>query len=193
MSMFYYMKFQNLISEEWLDCWALCDKQTKEGFLTADTYFAFRHIVKSLVKLLKHLLVTMKVYFVLTGKFQNDNLESRFGHYRQMNGGNRLISIQEILESKKKIKINSMLKLYAADGEITIKDFLFDLSSVGDLNKKTLQFRSTFCGRISIHHLKFCNKKLAHSCVCGWLCCFKGDEQAELQQLQKKFCHQEKI
>ena len=29
-----------------------------------------------------------------------------------------------------------MLKLYAADGEITIKDFLFDLSSVGDFNKK---------------------------------------------------------
>ena len=74
-----------------------------------------------------------------------------------------------------------MLKLYAADGEITIKDFLFDLSSVGDLKQKTLQFRSTFCGRISIHHRKFCNRKLTHSCVCDWLCCFKGDEQAELQ------------
>ena len=97
-----------------------------------------------------------------------------------MSGGNRLVSIQEILESEKKIKINSMLKLYAADGEITIKDFLFDLSSVGDL-KKTWQFRSTFCGRISIHHRKFCNEKFARSCVCGWLCCFKGYEQAELQ------------
>ena len=53
-----------------------------------------------------------------------------------MSGGNRLVSIQEILESEMKIKINSMLKLCAADGEITIKDFLFDLSSVGDLNKK---------------------------------------------------------
>ena len=53
-----------------------------------------------------------------------------------MSGGNRLVSIQEILESENKIKINSMLKLYAADGEITIKDFLFDLSSVSDRNKK---------------------------------------------------------
>ena len=66
---------------EWLDCWALCDKQTKEGFLTSDTYFAFRHTVKSLIELLKHLLVTMNVDFVLTGKFQTDDLESRFGHY----------------------------------------------------------------------------------------------------------------
>ena len=23
---------------EWLDCWTLCDKQTKEDFLTSDTY-----------------------------------------------------------------------------------------------------------------------------------------------------------
>ena len=108
---------------EWLDCWALCDKQTKEGFLRSDT-FAFRHTVKNLVELLKHLLVTMNVDFVLTRKFQTDNLESRLGHYRQMSDGNRLVSIQEILESETKIKINNVLKLYAADREITIKDFL---------------------------------------------------------------------
>ena len=95
----------------------MCDKQTKEDFLISDTYFALKHTVKSLVELLKHLLVTMNVDFVLTGKFQTDDLESRFGHYRQMSGGNRLVSIQEILETEKKIKINSMLKLYAADGE----------------------------------------------------------------------------
>ena len=76
----------------------------------------------------------MNVDFVLTGKFQIDDLESRFGHYRQMSGGNRLVFIQKILENK--IKINSMLKLCAAGGEITIKDFLFNFSSVGDLNKK---------------------------------------------------------
>ena len=66
----------------------------------------------------------MNVNFVLTGKFQTDNLESTFGHYRQMSGGNRLVSIPEILKSENKIKINSMLKLYAADGEITIKNIL---------------------------------------------------------------------
>ena len=122
----------------------------------------------------------MNVNFVLAGKFQTDDLESRFGHYRQMSGGNRLVSIQEILESKKKIKINSMLKLYAADGEITIKDFLFDLSSVGDLNKKLCNLDQHFVEEFP-YIRKFCNRKLACSCVCGWLCCFKGDEQAELQ------------
>ena len=65
----------------------------------------------------------MNIDFVLTGKFRTDDLESRFGHYRQMSRGNRLVSNQEILESEKKIKINSILKLYAVDGEITIKDF----------------------------------------------------------------------
>ena len=52
----------------------------------------------------------MNVDFVLTGKFQTNNLESRFGHYRQMSGGNRLISIQEILESENKIKNKSMFE-----------------------------------------------------------------------------------
>ena len=61
-----------------------------------------------------------------------------------MSGGNRLVSIQELLESVKKIKINSMLKLYAADGEITIKDFLFDLSSVGDLDKNLCNLDQCF-------------------------------------------------
>ena len=49
----------------------------------------------------------MNVDFVLTGKFQTDDLGSRFGHYRQMSGGNRLVSIQEILESEKKIKLTA--------------------------------------------------------------------------------------
>ena len=77
----------------------------------------------------------MNVDFVLTRKFQTDDLESRFGHYRQMSDRNRLVSIQEILESETKIKINSMLKLYAADGEITIKDFLLIFQVLVTLTK----------------------------------------------------------
>nr|CAD7256788.1 unnamed protein product [Timema shepardi] len=54
---------------------------------------------------------------------QNDNIESRFGQYRQMSGGNYLISVTEILESERKIKAISLLKIqsYKA-GEFSIKD-----------------------------------------------------------------------
>ena len=102
----------------------------------------------------------MNVDFVLTGKFQTDDLESRFGHYRQMSGGNRLVSIQEILENEKKIKINSMLKLYAADGEITIKDFLFDLSSVGDLDKNLCNLDQRFVEEFPYITVSFATENL---------------------------------
>nr|CAD7196191.1 unnamed protein product [Timema douglasi] len=54
---------------------------------------------------------------------QNDNIESRFGQYRQMSGGNYHISVTEILESEIKIKAISLLKIqsYKA-GEFSIKD-----------------------------------------------------------------------
>nr|CAD7461345.1 unnamed protein product [Timema tahoe] len=57
------------------------------------------------------------------GDPQNDNIESRFGQYRQMSGGNYHISVTEILESERKIKAISLLKIqsYKA-GEFSIKD-----------------------------------------------------------------------
>ena len=135
---------------DWLDNWAHCDKQSKEGFLTADTYFSLKHTIKSLAELIKHLLSTLKIDFILTGKFQTDDLESRFGQYRQMCGGNRLVSVQEIIESEKKLKIKSVLKLYPADEEIPVKDYLFEFSNDSQLDKSSFlcfadqQFVETF-------------------------------------------------
>ena len=37
--------------------------------------------------------------YVLTGKFQTDQLESRFGHYRQLSRSNYLVSVADILQS----------------------------------------------------------------------------------------------
>ena len=101
-----------------------------------------------------------------------DDLESRFGHYRQMCGGNRLVSIQEILENENKIKIYSMLKLYAADGEITIKDFLLDLSSVGDLDKKLCYLDQHF-----VKEFPYITENLP---IFLYVAGFNGNEQAEL-------------
>ena len=113
---------------KWLDHWSDCNKQSNEGFLTEDTYFALAHTLRSLVELVIHLLQTLHIDFILTGKFQTDDLESRFGHYRQMSGGNRLVSIQEIMESEKKLKIDSLLKLFTPDGELSVRNYLCDFS-----------------------------------------------------------------
>ena len=48
--------------------------------------------------------------YILTGLFQSDPIEKRFGIYRQMSGGNYHISVRQIFESERKIKMQSLLK-----------------------------------------------------------------------------------
>lgn len=62
-----------------------------------------------------HNLITMLLSefgfnFVLTGFLQSDPLESLFGRYRQMSGGNLLMSVKQVIESEKKIRQSSILK-----------------------------------------------------------------------------------
>ena len=52
----------------------------------------------------------LKFLYALTGQIQSDALESRFGRYRQMSGGNFFISVKQVFESESKIKLVSLLK-----------------------------------------------------------------------------------
>jgi hypothetical protein len=45
----------------------------------------------------------------MLGSFQTDVLERRFGKYRRMSGCNYNVSVQQIIVSEKKIKINSLI------------------------------------------------------------------------------------
>ena len=88
-----------------------------------------------IVEVPKYLIETFKFDFVLLGCFQTDNLESRLGQYRQMCGGNRLISIQELTESKKKLKIKSLLKLHSDVITVPVKKYLLEFAECDDTNK----------------------------------------------------------
>ena len=70
-----------------------------------------------------------KLHYILTGKFQTDNLEVRFGLYRMLSGSNYLVYVIEVLQSEKKLKLKGLLKLYlASKGIIKIKDFFLEFS-----------------------------------------------------------------
>ena len=63
---------------------------------------------------------------VMFGKFQTDNLKARFGEYRTMSGCNYLVSVNEVRQNEKKLKVKSILKLYThSKGEIKNKSFLY--------------------------------------------------------------------
>jgi hypothetical protein len=65
----------------------------------------------------------------LTGKFQTDSLERRFGQYRQLSGGNYNVSVQQVLESEKKLRVSSMLSLKSNKlGHVAVSEFRSALS-----------------------------------------------------------------
>ena len=91
----------------WLKLWNT--KTEKQGHLIKETSTALIHTVYTLVLLVKYLLQHHKLRFVLFGKFQSDNLEARFGQYRMLSGSNYLVSVNEVLQREKKLKVHSLL------------------------------------------------------------------------------------
>lgn len=85
-------------------------KNSKNPGLTKETFLAVNLVCDSLVSISKYLLLECGFGFVLLGHLQSDPLERRFGRYRQMSGSNYYISLKNVCESERKIKIYSFLK-----------------------------------------------------------------------------------
>ena len=83
------------------------------GFLSNEIYIALTHTIQTIPLLIDYCLNFISFDYILLGKFQTDALERRFGHYRQMSGSQYLVSIYDIINSEKKIKIKKLLNLYS--------------------------------------------------------------------------------
>ena len=91
----------------WLKLWHNGITKRKEGHLSKETFVALTHTVDTLILLIKDLLEQQQFKYVLLGKFQTDNLEARFGQYRMLSGSNYLVSVNEVLQSEKKLKVKN--------------------------------------------------------------------------------------
>ena len=96
----------------WLHCWNLNNDHHVSGFFSKETYLALTHIVSIFVILIRELLQHNVLKSIITGKFQTDQLESRFGHYRQLFGSNYLVTVSDVLRSEKKLKVKRLIKLF---------------------------------------------------------------------------------
>ena len=117
----------------WLDVWEAMIGSTRTGILTRETMSALRHTLKAMSLLCKYLLEVLKFKYVSTGKFQTDYLEYRFSQYRRLSGTNFHISVREIMESEKKLKLMSILTLKSASlGRVSVAQFSSDCSAVSE-------------------------------------------------------------
>lgn len=115
----------------WLTEWKGLRLKPREGTLSAETMTALTHTLSAFVQLCKYLLEEKNFHYVLLGKFQTDNLEFRFSQYRQMSGSNYHVSVQQLLEGEKKLKLLSVLNMISAsNGALSLRDIIEPLEEV---------------------------------------------------------------
>ena len=138
---------------DWRNC--------KKVGLSPETSAAAENLCRNLRLLVIHLLDDRNFKFVLTGQISSDPIESRFGRYRQMSGGNYFISVKQLLESENKIKLSSLLNsgisldslcAVSKDIDVLSKGEVFEFHDLDDeisLSDNELQvvfYVSGYCG-----------------------------------------------
>ena len=78
--------------------------------LSKETFLALSQSCIAIADCAAYLLDMLGFSFVLLGKLQSDNIESRFGWFRQLSGSNYFISMRQVIESDIKIRAISLLK-----------------------------------------------------------------------------------
>ncbi|MEL7309587.1 MAG: hypothetical protein AAGK05_18200, partial [Pseudomonadota bacterium] len=91
----------------WFEQWK--NSSDFQHALSKQTFLALSATCNSLADLSEYLLHEKGLDYILLGKFQTDQLERRFGRYRQLHGGNYYISVRQLLQSEKKIKVSAAL------------------------------------------------------------------------------------
>ena len=114
----------------WLEVWQSLPE--KEGKLSKQTFTSFRHACLVLPQITNHLTEKCGYSYLLTSFLQTDPLEHHFGLYRMMSGANYHVSYLQILESERRIKVSSILKLFSSRSDTSnysLTDFIHSFSS----------------------------------------------------------------
>lgn len=113
---------------EWLENW----QKIGIAGLTSDTHKAIHRSTQCIVEIIEKSFAEFNIKYFLTGKFQTDNLEERFGKYRLLAGTSYHVTYTEVLESEKKLRLRKLFKLQQHDDQFSIAE-LKELSKV-DVN-----------------------------------------------------------
>ena len=128
----------------WLQSWKLYSMNHPNSFLTNETFIALSHTVKTVLVMIPDLLQHHNLKYILLSKFQPDNLEGRFGLYRQLSGCNYLVSVKDVMYSERKLKIKGLLRLFSSSkGVLTVSDFIASFSDI-KTNKQDSSFIEYF-------------------------------------------------
>ena len=122
------LNFPRLIIN-WLARWR--SREGKHGKLSPQTFTSFSHSCLALIEIVNHLTHNCGFDYVLTSRLQNDPIEHHFGLYRMMSGAQYHVTLTQILESERRIKLSSILKSFSKTQEsdyVNLKDIIESFS-----------------------------------------------------------------
>lgn len=109
--------------KRWLTKWHdSLDPHIKDHQLTNDTYKAMINSLTVMPLLIKDLFVNYKPEYILTSKFQSDQLERRFAKYRTVAGNEYRVSQQTVEQSEKKLRDRHMIQWTKQDSADLTQD-----------------------------------------------------------------------
>jgi hypothetical protein len=88
---------------KWLTVWSDSRENEKSGCLSKPTLRALIQTTRTMCNIISYVHLTLGFDYFLTGKVQTDNLERRFGLYRQLCGANYHVSVVQVLEAEKSL------------------------------------------------------------------------------------------
>lgn len=124
----------------WLKIWRL--SVPSANALTSQTFQSLITTLESFLEIIPYLFDNYGIDYILLGKFQSDNLESRFGSYRQLSGANYYISYLQVLENERKLRFKNAVLFAAQNVDVNLKELIptqqnydsdIDLSSFSDI------------------------------------------------------------
>jgi hypothetical protein len=95
-------------------------QKKKKHFLSEETYEAIVKTTKCTIAKIEHLLET-GFQFVLTRKFNSDNLERKFSALRQANGGNYIMNARAAIFGVEKL-LRTGYHLFCYELQCCVKD-----------------------------------------------------------------------
>ena len=163
----------------WLSKWAQM-KQTC-GKLTKETHTAIVHTSEALLKISDYCLNELGAKYVLLGKFQTDSLEARFGQYRQLAGGKYDVSLRQVFECEKKIRLLSVLKLSVQGREITLTDFKLNWDSYN-----SLEIGQQYPIHVTTEEVNEGKEKLPVLTYIAGYCCYSVNKKLKCEDCKKR-------
>ncbi|KFM59054.1 Transposable element P transposase, partial [Stegodyphus mimosarum] len=106
----------------WLKNWKL-SVHSNNG-LSPQTFQSLITVNEAVVQLIPYLFQKYKMDYILLGKFQTDDLEARFGAYRQLSGSNYYISFVQVLENERKLRFKSCVIVSAKNLNVPLKTLI---------------------------------------------------------------------